>query len=160
MPQTTEIKIYDTPEAIKEDYDNFRSHWKYDRDQESGVHDSGLGLSKVFLGDSLKIKYHGYPEWLKDMQNSGLSEEDIGNYLRMIKNQFVTISENEPYVEPEQSIEEMRKEMEEDDAWIIEMSRKHHHYSEERLAQMAKELADYREVVLKRWEERGKRSDR
>jgi len=160
MPKTTEIKIYDTPEAIKEDYDNFRSHWKYDRDQESGVHDSGLGLSKVFLGDSLKIKYHGYPEWVKDMQNSGLSEEDIGNYLRMIKNQFVTISENEPYVETQQSIEEIVKEIEEIDKRNIERAKKYHNLSEDGLKQMEEDLRLRREKLLKEGINNGKRSDR
>lgn len=160
MPQTSEIKTYDTAEEIQVDYENFRTHWKYDREKEAGVHDSGLGLSKVIMGGRLKIKYHGYPEWVEDMKQSGMDDTQIDDYRRMIKNQFVTICETEPYVEPVQSLEEMRKEMEEDDKWKLEMARKYHHYSEEQLQQMAERLAKGRDIVIKRWEERGNRSDR
>lgn len=160
MPQTSEIKIYETAEEIQSDYENFRTHWKYDREKESGVHDSGIGMSKVMMGGSVKIKYHGLPEWVEDMRQCGLSEEQIDEYRRMIKNQFVTICEKEPYVERELSIEERRKRMEKSDEWKIEMAKKYHHYSEEQLQQMAERLAKGRDIVIKRWEERGKKSDR
>lgn len=160
MPQTSEIKTYETAEEIQSDYENFRTHWKYDREKESGVHDSGIGMSKVMMGGSVKIKYHGLPEWVEDMRQCGLSEEQIDEYRRMIKNQFVTICEKEPYVEREKTVEEVLKEWETRDEWKIEMAKKYHHYSEERLQQMAKELKEFREKYVRESGYYGKRSDR
>lgn len=160
MPQTSEIKQYDDKQAIIDDYDNFRSHWKYDRDQEAGVHDSGIGLSKVFLGDSLKVKYHGYPEWVEDMKHSGLTETQIDDYLRTIKNQFVVICEKEPYVEPQKSAEEVLQEWEERDNRNIERMRTYHHYSEEKLQEIAERFKENREKYVRESGYYGKRSDR
>lgn len=149
MALKDEIKIYNGREEIEADYEAFIGDWKHDRDNESAEHKSGLKLRKVYFFDRPKIEYANYPEWLDNMEKQGLNKDETQLYLRMIKNQFVILTEKNPAVEKELSVEEQFKLMEKSDAYKIKMARKYHYVSEERIQEMEEHLKQRRENYLK-----------
>lgn len=162
MALKDEIKIYNGREEIEADYEAFIGDWKHDRDNESAEHKSGLKLRKVYFFDRPKIEYANYPDWVGKMEDLGLSKEETQLYLRMIKNQFVVLTEKNPAVEKELSVEEQVKLMEKSDAFKIKMAREYHHFSEERVQEMEKHLRERREEYLKNggWKHDSKGFDR
>ena len=145
MSRKAEIKNYETMEDLEADYARYREEWNYNRDEQSARHSSGLTLSKVSVGGMLKVKYTGLPEWESGLKAEGLSADETADYLRMLKNQFVMITRNEPYVERPKTPEEKLKEMEENDAGTIAMIKKYQNFSDEKIQKIEKELQAYRE---------------
>lgn len=162
MALKDEIKIYDGREEIEADYEAFIGDWQHDRDGESAEHKSGLKMRKVYFFDRPKIEYANYPEWLDNMEKQGLNKEETQLYLRMIKNQFVVLTEKNPPIEKEPSLEEQVKRLEEIDARKVKMAREYHHLSEERVREMEKHLKQFREEYLRNggWKHDGKGFDR
>ena len=108
-----EIRNYGSKEEVEADYERYKEEWRYNAEEESGVHKTGIGLRKVYLGDGLKMEYRGYDEWREKMRNEGLTDDETGAYLRMLKNQFIVMNEKNPYEEREPTEEERRAHLEE-----------------------------------------------
>lgn len=151
MSRKAEIKNYETMEDLEADYARYREEWDYNRDEQNARHSSGLTLSKVSVGGMPKVKYTGLPEWESGLKAEGLSADETADYLRMLKNQFVMITRNEPYVERPKTPEEKLKEMEEDDAGKIEMVRKYGNLTDEKIQQIEKSLAENRQQLYQKW---------
>ncbi len=107
-----EIRNYQSKEEVEKDYERYKEEWRYNVEEESGIHKTGIGLRKVYFGDGLKMEYRGYDEWHKKMRNEGLTDGEIGAYLRMLKNQFIVMNEMNPYEEREPTEEERKKDFE------------------------------------------------
>lgn len=107
-----EIRNYQSKEEVEKDYERYKEEWRYNVEEESGVHKTGIGLRKVYLGDGLKMEYRGYDEWHEKMRNEGLTDGEIGAYLRMLKNQFIVMNEMNPHEEREPTEEERKKDFE------------------------------------------------
>ena len=144
-----EIRNYQSKEEVEKDYERYKEEWRYNVEEESGVHKTGIGLRKVYLGDGLKMEYRGYDEWHKKMRNEGLTDGEIGAYLRMLKNQFIVMNEMNPHEERELTLEERVKIIEKNDEKRLKLMREYHHFSEEELSQIAAELKASRERMLK-----------
>ncbi len=123
MSRREEIKIYNTMEELTQDYDNFREQWDYDRDCELGIHDSGLWFKRVMADGRFKLKVTEHKRWVENLRQDGLNDMEIDDYYRMLKNQFITIVEKEPFIEPSKTLEERRKLMEEVDSEKIKAIR-------------------------------------
>ena len=95
------------------------------------------------------MEYRGYDEWHKKMRNEGLTDGEIGAYLRMLKNQFIVMNEMNPHEERELTLEERVKIIEKNDEKRLKLMREYHHFSEEELSQIAAELKASRERMLK-----------
>lgn len=138
-----EIRNYQSKEEVEKDYERYKEEWRYNAEEESGIHKTGIGLRKVYLGDGLKMEYRGYDEWHKKMRNEGLTDGEIGAYLRMLKNQFIVMNEMNPHEGREPTEEERKKDFEDwrkrHTAFVI----KYGHLngkSEEEIKQSVKEL--------------------
>ena len=154
MIKKEEIKVYKTDKEMYADYKRFRKEWEYNRDEESGVHKSGLKINKVFMNGA-KFQFPNLQQWMTEMKEGGLTREEANLYLSMLKNQFVVINEKEPYVEKELTLEEKVAEMEKDDNEMIELVRKQ--FSEEKIKELAAHLKSVREEYYRnggRWLER------
>lgn len=149
MIKKEDIKIYQSKEEIEADYENYKQHWRYNAQEEKGEHESGLVLRKVFTTEGLKVEYQGRDELKTKMQNEGLQEKDIENYLRMLKNQFIVMNEKESIGVKDLTKEERKKLMEEADKIKIELMRKYHKFSEEKLSEIEEELKNNRERFFK-----------
>ena len=112
-------------------------------EEESGVHKTGIGLRKVYLGDGLKMEYRGYDKWREKMRNEGLTDGEIGAYLRMLKNQFIVMNEMNPHEEREPTEEERKKDFEDwrkrHTAFVIKGAR-YNEKSEEEIKQIVIDL--------------------
>ncbi len=144
-----EIRNYQSKEEVEKDYERYKEEWRYNVEEESGVHKTGIGLRKVYLGDGLKMEYRGYDKWREKMRNEGLTDGEIGAYLRMLKNQFIVMNEMNPHEERELTLEERVKIIEKNDEKRLKLMREYHHFSEEELSQIAAELKASRERMLK-----------
>ena len=149
MSRKDEIKVYNEKEDIVADYDNFRKDWQYDREGMSGTHKSGLKVSKIVL-DKIRLKYSNIDEWRDKMRAEGLNETETEDYRRMVKNQFIVISEKEPYQEKELTLEEKMANMEEDDKNRVEMLKKDLNWSDEQTKKYEEQLRKNREEFYKR----------
>ena len=149
MSRKDEIKVYNEKEDIIADYDNFRKDWEYDREGMSGTHKSGLKVSKVVL-DKIRLKYSNIDEWRNKMQAEGLTEIETEDYRRMVKNQFIVISEKEPYQEKELTLEEKMANMEEDDKNRVEMLKKDLNWNDEQAKKYEDQLRKNREEFYNR----------
>lgn len=149
MIKKEDIKIYQSKEEIETDYENYKQHWRYNAQEEKGEHESGLVLRKVFTTEGLKVEYQGRDELKTKMQNEGLQEKDIENYLRMLKNQFIVMNEKESIGVKDLTKEERKKLMEEADKANLELMRKYHKFSEEKLSKIEEELKNNRERFFK-----------
>ncbi len=107
-----EIRNYGSKEEVEADYERYKEEWRYNVEEESGVHKTGIGLRKVYFGDGLKMEYRGYDEWREKMRSEGLTDGEIGAYLRMLKNQFIVMNEKNPYIEREPTEEEKKRDFE------------------------------------------------
>lgn len=160
MNRADEIKIYNTKEEIEADFDNFRSRWQYDADRSAGTHDTGIGMRKQFVMNGLKVVFTGLQEWAQNMEDAGLDQQQRDAYLRMLKNQFVILTEKESPRAHELTIEERVKELEKVDKWKVEMAREYHHFSEEKIQQLEERLRLRREKMLREGGWYGSGSDR
>ena len=149
MSRKDEIRVYNEKEDIIADYDNFRKDWEYDREGMSGMHKSGLKVSKVVL-DKIRLKYSNIDEWRNKMKAEGLSETETEDYRRMVKNQFIVISEKEPYQEKELTLEEKMANMEKDDKNRVEMLKKDLNWSDEQTKKYEEQLRKNREEFYNR----------
>ena len=84
------VKIYDTREDIEADYENFVKEWDYDVAERTGEHQSGLRVHKEYAGG---LVYPNLHPWSNKMTQEGMKAEDIGQYCRILKNQFIIIAE-------------------------------------------------------------------
>ena len=107
-----EIRNYGSKEEVEADYERYKEEWRYNVEDESGIHKTGIGLRKVYFGDGLKMEYRGYDEWREKMRSEGLTDGEIGAYLRMLKNQFIVMNEKNPYIEREPTEEEKKRDFE------------------------------------------------
>ena len=139
MDRKDEIKVYNEKEETEKDYENFRKDWQYNRDTESGVHKSGLKVAKRFTY-AWKFVYDNLYEWMDQLKSEGLTREEVCQYLRMVDNQFVILTEKEPKIEKELTLEEKVAEMEEIDKRNIELAKKYNHLSDEEVANLEKRL--------------------
>ena len=139
MSRKDEIKVYNEKEETEKDYENFRKDWRYNRDTESGVHKSGLKVAKRFTY-AWKFVYDNLYEWMDQLKEEGLTREEVCQYLRMVDNQFVILTEKEPRIEKELTLEEKVAEMEENNRKKIEMVKKYSHLSDEEVAKLEKRL--------------------
>ena len=139
MARKDEIKVYNEKEETEKDYDNFRKDWEYNRDTESGVHKSGLKVAKRFTY-AWKFVYDNLYEWMDQLKSEGLTREEVCQYLRMVDNQFVILTEKEPRIEKELTLEEKVAEMEENNRKKIEMVKKYNYLSDEEVANLEKRL--------------------
>ena len=130
-----EIRNYGSKEEVEADYERYKEEWRYNVEEESGVHKTGIGLRKVYFGDGLKMEYRGYDEWREKMRSEGLTDGEIGAYLRMLKNQFIVMNEKNPYIERELTEEERRADLEDwrkrHIAFMIKCARLNHRSEEE-----------------------------
>ena len=139
MTRKDEIKVYNEKEETEKDYENFRKDWQYNRDTESGVHKSGLKVAKRFTY-AWKFVYDNLYEWMDQLKSEGLTREEVCQYLRMVDNQFVILTEKEPMIEKELTLEEKVAEMEENNRKKIEMVKKYNYLSDEEVANLEKRL--------------------
>ena len=139
MARKDEIKVYNEKEETEKDYENFRKDWQYNRDTESGVHKSGLKVAKRFTY-AWKFVYDNLYEWMDQLKSEGLTREEVCQYLRMVDNQFVILTEKEPKIEKELTLEEKVTEMEENNRKKIEMVKKYNYLSDEEVANLEKRL--------------------
>ena len=139
MARKDEIKVYNEKEETEKDYENFRKDWQYNRDTESGVHKSGLKVAKRFTY-AWKFVYDNLYEWMDQLKSEGLTREEVCQYLRMVDNQFVILTEKEPMIEKELTLEEKVAEMEENNRKKIEMVKKYNYLSDEEVANLEKRL--------------------
>ena len=139
MAGKDEIKVYNEKEETEKDYDNFRKDWQYNRDTESGIHKSGLKVAKRFTY-AWKFVYDNLYEWMDQLKSEGLTREEVCQYLRMVDNQFVILTEKEPRIEKELTLEEKVAEMEENNRKKIEMVKKYNYLSDEEVANLEKRL--------------------
>ena len=107
-----EIRNYGSKEEVEADYERYKEEWRYNVEEESGVHKTGIGLRKAYFGDGLKMEYRGYDEWREKMRSEGLTDDETRAYLRMLKNQFIVMNEKNPYIEREPTEEERRADLE------------------------------------------------
>ena len=107
-----EIRNYGSKEEVEADYERYKEEWRYNVEDESGIHKTGIGLRKVYFGDGLKMEYRGYDEWREKMRNEGLTDDETRAYLRMLKNQFIVMNEKNPYIEREPTEEEKKRDFE------------------------------------------------
>ena len=107
-----EIRNYGSKEEVEADYERYKEEWRYNVEEESGVHKTGLILRKAYFGDELKMEYRGYDEWREKMRSEGLTDDETRAYLRMLKNQFIVMNEKNPYIEREPTEEERKKDFE------------------------------------------------
>ena len=149
MSRKDEIKVYNEKEDIVADYDNFRKDWQYDREGVSGTHKSGLKVSKIVL-DKIRLKYSNIDEWRDKMRAEGLNETETEDYRRMVKNQFIVISEKEPYQEKELTLEEKMADMEERDKKLVQMVKEGHHWNDEQAKKYEDQLRKNREEFYKK----------
>ena len=153
MARKDEIKVYNEKEETEKDYENFRKDWEYDRDTESGIHKSGLKVAKRFTY-AWKFVYDNLYEWMDQLKSEGLTREEVCQYLRMVDNQFVILTEKEPKIEKELTLEEKVAEMEEIDKRNVERAKKYNHLSNEEAAKMESDLKNLRDKYYKnggRW---------
>ena len=139
MARKDEIKVYNEKEETEKDYENFRKDWQYNRDTESGVHKSGLKVAKRFTY-AWKFVYDNLYEWMDQLKSEGLTREKVCQYLRMVDNQFVILTEKEPMIEKELTLEEKVAEMEKINKENIELAKKYNHLSDEEVAKLEKRL--------------------
>ncbi len=139
MARKDEIKVYNEKEETEKDYENFRKDWQYNRDTESGVHKSGLKVAKRFTY-AWKFVYDNLYEWMDQLKSEGLTREEVCRYLRMVDNQFVILTEKEPRIEKELTLEEKVAEMEKINKENIELAKKYNHLSDEEVANLEKRL--------------------
>ena len=107
-----EIRNYGSKEEVEADYERYKEEWRYNVEDESGIHKTGIGLRKVYFGDGLKMEYRGYDEWREKMRSEGLTDDETRAYLRMLKNQFIVMNEKNPYIEREPTEEEKKRDFE------------------------------------------------
>ena len=107
-----EIRNYGSKEEVEADYERYKEEWRYNVEDESGIHKTGIGLRKVYFGDGLKMEYRGYDEWREKMRSEGLTDGETRAYLRMLKNQFIVMNEKNPYIEREPTEEEKKRDFE------------------------------------------------
>ena len=153
MDRKDEIKVYNEKEETEKDYENFRKDWQYNRDTESGVHKSGLKVAKRFTY-AWKFVYDNLYEWMDQLKSEGLTREEVCRYLRMVDNQFVILTEKEPMIEKELTLEEKVAEMEEIDKRNVERAKKYNHLSDAEAAKMESDLKNLRDKYYKnggRW---------
>ena len=112
MSLKEEIRNYGSKEEVEADYERYKEEWRYNVEEESGVHKTGLILRKAYFGDELKMEYRGYDEWLEKMRSEGLTDDETRAYLRMLKNQFIVMNEKNPYIEREPTEEEKKRDFE------------------------------------------------
>lgn len=162
MNRAEEIKVYNTKEEIENDFNDFRPRWRYDADRSAGVHETGLGMRKVQAMGGMKLMLSGLQEWTQDMEDVGLDQTQIEAYRRMLQNQFVILTEKEPPLEHEMTLEERVKSMEENDKRKIEMLRRSPDcwLSEEQIRQVEEDLRLSREKMLREGGWHGGGSDR
>ena len=138
-----EIRNYGSKEEVEADYEHYKEEWRYNVEDESGIHKTGIGLRKVYFGDGLKMEYRGYDEWREKMRSEGLTDGEIGAYLRMLKNQFIVMNEKNPYIEREPTEEEKKRDFEDwrkrHTAFVIKGAR-YNGKSEEEIKQSVEEL--------------------
>ena len=139
MATKDEIKVYKDKEDIVADYDNFRKDWEYDRDKIGGVHKSGLKIYRTYAYP-YKIRMDNMVEWMMKMKDEWLNRDEVNAYLCMIEDQLMTITEKEPKIEKELTLEEEVAEMEENNRKKIEMVKKYNHLSDEEVANLEKRL--------------------
>ena len=139
MARKDEIKVYNEKEETEKDYENFRKDWQYNRDTESGVHKSGLKVAKRFTY-AWKFVYDNLYEWMDQLKSEGLTREEVCQYLRMVDNQFVILTEKEPKIEKELTLEEKVARMEANDKEKVDMAKKYNHLSDEEAANLEKRL--------------------
>ena len=153
MARKDEIKVYNEKEDIVADYDNFRKDWDYDRDKMGGIHKSGLKIYRTYAYP-YKIRMDNMVEWMTKMKDEGLNRDEVNAYLCMIEDQLMTITEKEPKIEKELTLEEKVAEMEEIDKRNIELAKKYNHLSDEETAKMESDLKNLRDKYYKnggRW---------
>ena len=153
MARKDEIKVYNEKEDTEKDYENFRKDWQYNRDTESGVHKSGLKIAKRFTY-AWKFVYDNLYEWMDQLKEEGLTREEVCQYLRMVDNQFVILTEKEPKIEEELTLEEKVARMEANDKEKVDMAKKYNHLSDEEAAKMGSDLKNLRDKYYKnggRW---------
>ncbi len=138
-----EIRNYGSKEEVEEDYERYKEEWRYNVEEESGVHKTGLILRKAYFGDGLKMEYRGYDEWREKIKNEGLTDDETRAYLRMLKNQFIVMNEKNPYIEREPTEEEKKRDFEDwrkrHTAFVIKGAR-YNGKSEEEIKQSVEEL--------------------
>ncbi len=139
MARKDEIKVYNEKEETEKDYENFRKDWQYNRDTESGVHKSGLKVAKRFTY-AWKFVYDNLYEWMDQLKSEGLTREEVCQYLRMVDNQFVILTEKEPMIEKELTLEEKVAEMEESNKRKVELAKEGNNLSDEEVANLEKRL--------------------
>ena len=138
-----EIRNYGSKEEVEADYERYKEEWRYNVEEESGVHKTGIGLRKAYFGDGLKMEYRGYDEWCEKMRSEGLTDDETRAYLRMLKNQFIVMNEKNPYIEREPTEEEKKRDFEDwrkrHTAFVIKGAR-YNGKSEEEIKQSVEEL--------------------
>ena len=139
MSRKDEIKVYNEKEDIVADYDNFRKDWDYDRDKMGGVHKSGLKIYRTYAYP-YKIRMDNMVEWMTKMKEDGLNRDEVNAYLCMIEDQLMILTEKEPRIEKELTLEEKVAEMEESNKENIELAKKYNHLSDEEVANLEKRL--------------------
>ena len=146
MSLKEEIRNYGSKEEVEADYERYKEEWRYNVEDESGVHKTGIGLRKVYFGDGLKMEYRGYDEWCEKMRSEGLTDDETRAYLRMLKNQFIVMNEKNPYIEREPTEEERRADLEDwrkrHIAFMIKCARLNHR-SEEEIEQSIREYNQF-----------------
>ena len=123
MASKDQIKVYNEKEDIVADYENFRKDWEYDRDKMGGVRKSGLKIYRTYAYP-YKIRMNNMVEWMTKMKDEGLNRDEVNAYLCMIEDQLMTITEKDPKIEKELTLEEKVAEMEKNNRKKIEMVKK------------------------------------
>jgi len=150
MSYREEIKIYNSTEELAQDYNNFREQWDYDRDCELGIHDSGLWFKRVMADGRFKLKVTEHERWVENLRQDGLNDLEIDDYYRMLKNQFITIVEKEPFDGRPKSPEERIEILKEIDERRIKQIKKDG-ASEKEIKEMEADLKAHREKLYREW---------
>ena len=93
-------------------------------------------------------------EWMTKMKDEGLNRDEVNAYLCMIEDQLMTITEKEPKIEKELTLEEKVARMEANDKEKVDMAKKYNHLSDEEVAKMESDLKNLRDKYYKnggRW---------
>ena len=150
MARKDEIKVYNEKEDIVADYDNFRKDWEYDRDKMGGIHKSGLKIYRTYAYP-YKIRMDNMVEWMTKMKDEGLNRDEVNAYLCMIEDQLMTITEKEPKIEKELTLEEKVAEMEKINKENIELAKKYNHIDEAKVKELKKNFEKFKEQYRKNW---------
>ena len=148
MASKDQIKVYNEKEDIVADYENFRKDWEYDRDKMGGVHKSGLKIYRTYAYP-YKIRMNNMVEWMTKIKDEGLNRDEVNAYLCMIEEQLMTITEKEPRIEKELTLEEKVARMEANDKEKVDMAKKYNHLSDEEAAKMESDLRNLRDKYCK-----------